>query len=135
MAQTDFFKKINPELPLRLGLGAMYLYSGRDLIVNPLHGEGFAPLWFERLVGLVMPMHIYLRVQGAGELMIGFLLLAWFLPRWGVRAASAIAMAEMAGVLILSGVDIITFRDIGLLGGAVALSLMVWRNPSVDNSH
>lgn len=134
MTRMDIFKKINPTVPLRSGLGVMYVYSGWDLIVNPSHWEGFAPAWFERLVSMVMPMDTYLMLQGAGELAIAFLLLAWFLPRWGVRVASALAMAEMAGILALSGIDPITFRDLGLLGGAVALSLMVRRNPSVDNS-
>lgn len=135
ISRIDFLKKINPEIPFRLGLGTMYLYSGRDLIAYPAHWEGFVPSWFERLVELFLPMDVYLRVQGAGELAIGFLLLAWFLPRWGVRAASALAVAEMAGILVLSGVDLVTFRDMGLLGGSAALYLLVRRDPSVDSSH
>jgi len=124
----DFLRKMNPEVPLRLGLGLMYLYSGRDLIINPIHWEGFAPVWFERLVGILMPMDAYLRLQGAGELAIAFLLLAWFLGRWGVRVAALLAVIEMLGILLLAGIDPITFRDIGLLGGAAALWISSWRS-------
>ncbi len=122
-----FFKRIRPEAPLRLGLGLMYIYSGWDLIVNPSHWQGFAPAWFERMVGILMPMDTYLRLQGAGELAIALLLLAWFVPRRALRLAALLAALEMAGILILVGIDAITFRDLGLFGGALALWIMSWR--------
>ena len=75
-----------------------------------------------------MPMDVYLRLQGAGELAVAFLLLAWFLGRWGTRVAALLAVIEMLGILLLAGIDPITFRDLGLLGGAVALWITSWRS-------
>lgn len=118
-------KKISPALPLRLGLGLMYLYSGYDLIANPFHWYGFVPRWFSGSVAPVISLEQYLRLQGAVEIALGVLLLAWFLPGRLTRIAAAAAAAEMAGILLFVGIDPITFRDIGLLGATVALLILM----------
>ncbi|MBI3495384.1 hypothetical protein HY065_02045, partial [Candidatus Berkelbacteria bacterium] len=102
----------------------MYLYSGYDLITNPQHWYGFVPRWFSQAVAQLAPIETYLRLQGAAELALGILFLAWFLPRFGVRMASILAVGEMALILLFVGVDPITFRDIGLLGATAALFLL-----------
>ena len=115
--------KIHPIWPLRLGLGAMYLYSGYDLFANPQHWYGFVPQWFSRAVTQTISLDGYLRFQGIGEGLIGFLFLAWFLGAWGVRIAASLAAIEMALILAFVGIDPITFRDVGLLGAALAAFL------------
>lgn len=122
-------KIINPLWALRLGLGLMYLYSGYDLIAHPYHWYGFAPEWFAGLVSRAMPLEQYLRLQGAGEMILGMTFLAWFLPRWTARAAAAAAAAELFGILLFVGIDPVTFRDIGLLGAAIALLLHAAESP------
>lgn len=117
----NFIERIHPELPLRLGLGLMYLYSGWDLIVNPQHWYGFVPRWFSQTVTQLVSIDNYLRLQGAAEMVIGLLFLVRFLPRPAVRFAVAAAAAEMALILLFVGIDPITFRDIGLLGAALAM--------------
>lgn len=129
---TNVFQKMNPVWPLRLGLGLMYLYSGYDLIAYPFHWYGFVPRWFSAAVTPLLSLENYLRFQGAGEMALGFLLLAWFLPPWISRIAAAAAAAEMAAILLFVGLDPITFRDIGLLGGALALCLLSFGD---DHSH
>lgn len=123
---STIFKKITPLWSLRLGLGLVYLYSGSDLITHPYHWYGFVPEWFARAVTAVMPLEQYLRLQGMGEVALGIVLLAWFLPRWTARAAAAAAATEMAMILLLVGIDPVTFRDIGLFGAAVALLLLLY---------
>lgn len=123
----NFLQKISAQWPLRLGLGAMYLYSGYDLVANPQHWYGFVPRWFSQAVTQVASVETYLRLQGAGELLLGILFLAWFLPRIAVRMASVVAVAEMALILLFVGIDPITFRDIGLLGAATALFIFSLR--------
>ncbi|MBI2053336.1 MAG: hypothetical protein HYT41_01140 [Candidatus Sungbacteria bacterium] len=123
-----FLKNIAPDWPLRTGLGLMYLYSGYDLIAHPSNWYGFAPQWFLDIVGLVLSQDAYLRLQGAGELIMGLVLLAWFLPRGFVRVVSLLMIAEMMGILLLAGIDLITFRDLGLLGGALTLAILSWRD-------
>lgn len=109
---------------MRLGLGLMYLYSGYDLFYHPTAWLWAVPKWYAQIVTPVSSLELYLRFQGVAEFAIGLLFLAWFSGAWGVRAASAFAALEMAAILIFVGVDPITFRDIGLLGAALALLII-----------
>lgn len=113
--------KINPAWILRITLGLMYIYSGYDLFANPQHWYGFVPQGFSRAIAPIISVDIYLRMQGIGEFIMGLLFLAWFGGKRGVLVASALASLEMILILIFVGVDPITFRDIGLLGAALAL--------------
>jgi hypothetical protein len=134
-----FLEKISPEWILRLGLGLMYLYSGFDLFFNPARWYGFVPQWFSQVMTFLIPIEIYLRIQGAGELLMAFLFLAWFMSiRW-VRLAALAATLEMFLIVVLVGIDPITFRDIGILSGAAVLLIMTslrlsyTQSPAVDN--
>lgn len=119
----------SPEWPLRLGLGLMYVYSGISLLRQPLDWQGFLPMWFSDAVVRFLPLATYLAIQGAGELVLAAAFLAWFLPRGLVRIAAGLAALEMLGILVLTGIDLITFRDVGLLGGALALFILLGRRP------
>lgn len=130
----NFLQKISPEWSLRLGLGLMYIYSGYDLFANPQHWYGFVPQWFSRAVTSVVSIEAYLRLQGIGELIIGLLFLAWFGGRWGVRAASTVAALEMALIILFVGLDPITFRDLGVLGGTLALLILVFKKDGTGQS-
>jgi len=123
----NLLQKIPTEWPLRLGAGIMYLYSGYDLIVNPRHWYGFVPQWFSRAVTSVASLDTYLFIQGAGEFIIGLLLLSWFLGERTLQVASSLMFVEMGLILLFVGVDPITFRDIGLLGAAGALMCLAWK--------
>jgi len=123
-----FLQKIRPEWALRLGLGLMYLYSGTDLFYNPDTWVGFLPRWFSDFVTGIMSLEAYLRFQGIGEFIIGLLFLAWFSGTWGVRIAAILASLEMVFILIFVGIDPITFRDIGLLGAALALVIITFKD-------
>ncbi len=119
----NFLKKIGVEWMLRLGLGAMYVYSGQDFIFNPQHWYGFTPQWLSRVVIKITTMDNYLRFQGGVELGLGLVLLAWFLGPKIVSLVAVFGAAEMFLILVFVGVDPITFRDLGLLGGFLALFL------------
>lgn len=113
--------KINPEWALRLGLGLTFLYSGSSLFANPEQWLGFVPGWFARAVEALIQVGFYLRLQGIAEITIGFLLIAWFFGKWGLRIGAFFASVELALIIIFTGLDAITFRDIGLLGAAISL--------------
>jgi len=120
----NFLHRFNPEWALRLGLGLMYLYSGYDLFYNPQHWYGFMPKWLSRSITPIMSVESYLRLQGVGEFIIGLLFLAWFSGKLGVKIATVLATLEMALIVLVVGIDPITFRDIGLLGAASALLIL-----------
>jgi uncharacterized membrane protein YphA (DoxX/SURF4 family) len=125
----DFLKKISPWLVLRLGLGAMFLYSGYSLVTTPrawLWAVELAPQFLQDIIESV-GTDLFLRGQGVIELAVALVFLGWFLPRRVVLVASVVASLEMFSILLFVGVNSETFRDIGLLGGTVALFVSLWR--------
>ncbi|MBI2055567.1 MAG: hypothetical protein HYT42_01600 [Candidatus Sungbacteria bacterium] len=114
---------------LRLGLGAMYAYSGYDLITTPAHWYAFVPPWFSQMLRAAnLDVDTYLRLQGAAELLFAAVLLAWFMPRLAVLWVAVISGLELLLILVFSGVDLITFRDIGVVGASAALAVSLRRS-------
>ena len=130
----NFLKKINPEWPLRLGFGLMYLYSSYDIFYNTEIWKSYVPLWFFHLITPIMPLGLYLKMQSVGEFVMALLFLAWFSGRRGLQIASALASIEMAGILLSSKLDNIIFRDLGLLGAAIALLIISFGTGRVTDS-
>ena len=130
----NFISKISPEWSLRVGIGIMYLHSGFDILFHPTAWHWALPYWLQQMIGAVMPIDTYLRVQGAIELAMAFFLLAWFLKKDTlVQYIALLSTLEMAAILFLAFVPwneanfSITFRDIGLLGGSLALASILFQ--------
>ena len=127
----NVLKNLHAEWPLRLGLGTMYLYSAYDIFVHPTAWYWAVrplPQFAQTIINNQIGINNYLRLQAAGELILALVLLAWFLPRWVIQWAAGLAAIEMAVILLLVGLDAVTFRDIGLLGAALSLFVMFFRN-------
>ena len=124
----NFFKKITVEWPLRIGFALMYFYSGWDIFIHPQGWYWALPTWFSQLVSSFVSIDLYLKVQGISEIVLGLILLAWFLKPSIVKWFALLSAVEMAGILLLSGINSITFRDIGLLGGAISLAMLMFQN-------
>ena len=128
----NYLSKLTPEWSLRVGLGVMYLYSGIDIVRHPT-----AWFWAVRPVfkwfpsgmqaSLTQPsfMKNFLVSQGLIEIIFALVLLCWFLPKKFVKLVAALITLEMAGILFLIPIDAVTFRDFGLLGGGLALFLIL----------
>lgn len=125
-----FFQKFSPGLVLRLGLGLTYLYSGFQLFNQPGLWRSFLPIWYANFIAGILSVETYLRLQGVTEVIMGLLFFAWFSGVWGVRIAAAYMALEMALILVFTGVDLITFRDIGLLAAALALLIITTSHSS-----
>ena len=123
--------RISPELPLRLGLGLVYLYSGINLISHPTAWVWALPYWLRSLIDAVIPLKWYLQIQGGIEIVFAIVFLTWFLPRGIVRIVAFLSTLEFLAILILAFAPfseanfLITFRDMGLLGASVALMLLI----------
>lgn len=119
-----FLEKISPELPLRLGLGFMYLYSSYDIFFNTPLWKTYIPPWLFHIITPLMSLDLFLKLQAGGEFLIAAILLAWFAkPQW-IGVVALFSAAEMAFILVFVGIDRITFRDIGLLGAALGLTII-----------
>ena len=70
----------------------------------------------------------YLRIQAVGEFAIALALLLWLLPKTLPRIAGLLVALQMASILLLIGVCLETFRDIGLLGAGLALFMILKEN-------
>ena len=113
----------------------MYVYSGADIIRHPsawYWAVRQLPDALEKILTL-FGINAFLFMQGIGEVFLAFLFLAWFLPRKFVQIAAGISAVEMGVILLLVGLDSITFRDIGLLGAAVALVIMSFKKNVPEN--
>ena len=105
---------------LRIGLAATFLWSGIDMIRHPEIWQGFLPEFFAQ----ILPFSIahYLLLQGIAEIAIGLSFLSGLLLRWFSLAAAL----ELLGIIALVGIDAVTFRDLGLLGGVLAICRSYW---------
>ncbi len=127
--------RFKPDFFLRLGLGLMYVYSGYSLLTQPTSWIQFVPFGFKEFLnnfsGLDLlikftnidpnPVITFVQIQGVLELVIAIIFLFWLSPRWLVKWSAFITAVEMGLILIFGRIDLVTFRDIGLLGAALAL--------------
>lgn len=126
----NLFSKISPLWPLRLGLGFMFLYSGYDIFVHPKSWYWAVrplPQAVQVIINNQIGIDTYLKFQAGGEILLGIIFLAWFLPRWTLILAVLLASLEMALILLFVGIDPVTFRDLGVLGAALALLILTMR--------
>lgn len=112
---------------LRLGLAAMFSYSGIDIILHPT-------AWYWAVRGLPqfaqnvinrIGIDTYLIFQGTSEIFFALVFLLWVWSRL-TRVVALLAAVEMAAILLMVGVDSITFRDFGSLGAALGLFFLLW---------
>ncbi len=122
---NDIRKKTIALWALRLGLAGVYAYTSYSLIRYPGDWIGYLPVWLQQM--LPVTPEIYLRFQGAVEAMLAAALVAGIGMRW----VAAIAALEMTGIILGYGIDGASFRDIGLLGAAVALFFLA----SIENKN
>ena len=133
----NYLSRINPEWSLRVGIGAMYLYSGSDLVMHPSAWHWALPYWLAQIIRSVVPIDTYLRSQGSVEILMALCLLAWFLKPQIVKWVALLSTLEMAAILVLAFLPwsetnfLITFRDIGLLGGSLALTAMLFQKDEI----
>ncbi len=121
--------KIGPIWILRLSLGAMYLYSGIDILRHP-DAWKWAVRGLPALVTSIIDsigIDTFLMIQGSVEIILAIALILWFIPKRFVRFVAMLTVLEMAAILIFIGIDAITFRDIAILGSALALFALLGR--------
>ena len=126
----NFINKLSPEWILRLSLAAMYIYSGLDLMRHPKSWYWAIrplPQFIQQIVNS-FGIDLFLQIQGFLELSFAVILLLWFLPKAWAIAVSFLTALEMAVILIFVGLDAVTFRDIGPLGAAFALYVILYKD-------
>jgi hypothetical protein len=121
------------EWAARLGLAAMFGYSGIDILLHPTAWHWAVrglPLVLQNIIETI-GLDTYLLLQGGVEALFALVFLLWVWPgltRW----VALLAAVEMAVILLLVGVDSITFRDFGPLGAALALFFILQNSGSMN---
>jgi len=106
----------------------MYLYSGFSLLFHPASWTWAVPGWFSEIVTQFLALELYLRLQGATELLLALVLIGWFMPKIFVKMVAIISSLEFLFILLFSPQFAITFRDIGLLAAAITLLILAFRS-------
>ena len=109
---------------LRVGLGITFLWIGALILQNPEAWGGFIQPWAKNL----MPVSVVTAMRGTGilDLLIGMMLISNAL----VWVAALVGAIHLVMVLATTGLNPVTVRDIGLLGAAIALTMMTWPKKS-----
>lgn len=109
--------KITPYYILRIGLAVTFLWIGFLILKNPEAWGGYLQPWAVEL--LPIPLAQAMLGTAILDIAIGAFLLINFLP-W---LAALVGAVHLAVIMITSGITDITVRDIGLLGGVLALMI------------
>ncbi len=113
------FKNPDAVSVLRIGLALVFLYASTQMFANPSDWIGFVPSW----VGAILPIETFLWIHAIFELLLGLMLLVGL---W-LHIGSFLAFIDFLSILIFYGIDVVTFRDFGLLMASLALFLLVAR--------
>lgn len=106
---------------IRLGLGITFVWIGVLILQNPESwGTGFLRPWAQDL----LPVSIadFMRAAAGFDIIVG----VWLIAGRAVWIAALLGSFHLVGVLLVSGINAITVRDVGLLSasaGLVALTM------------
>lgn len=100
---------------LRVGLAITFIWIGVLIIRDPQFWGGFLQPWAAGLIPI--PIEQAMISTAILDIVVGFLFL---IDVW-TWIASLFAATHLVLILITVGIDAVTVRDIGLLGGVFAL--------------
>ncbi len=105
---------------LRVGMAITFLWVGVLILQDPAAWTGFIKPWAADL--LITTPEKTMIGTAIFDIITGFFLLIDFWTFW----FSLLAAFHLALVLLVSGIDAITVRDVGLLAGALAMAVNLW---------
>lgn len=105
---------------LRIGLAVTFLWIGFLIFMEPEVWGGYLQPW---VVGL-LPVSVKVAMMGTAllDVLVGILLLLNFYT-W---LAAGVGALHLITVLVTSGFNSVTIRDIGLLAASASLALQAW---------
>ena len=106
---------------LRIALGITFVWIGILIFQNPETWGGYIQPWAADL--LPIPLREAMIGTAILDIAVGFLFLIDVLT-W---AAGIIGALHLIVVLTTAGISGVTVRDIGILGGAIAIAYNAWK--------
>ncbi len=103
-----------------MGLAIVFLYAGFDSLANPQDWLGFVP----DVPADIVSSTVLLKILAFYELALAL----WLLSGAYLHIAGLVCAATFGGIILtnLPLLDI-TFRDIGLLFAALAMTVLAWK--------
>lgn len=120
IAVRIYIMKLSAYHILRIGMAITFLWIGVLILQQPEAWGGYLQPWAADLLPISLKLAMIL--AGVMDILVGVFLL---INVW-VWHAAVLGALHLAIILIVSGINAITVRDIGLLGGALALALHTW---------
>ena len=105
---------------LRISMAITFLWIGVLILQQPEAWGGYLQPWAADLLPISLKLAMIL--AGVMDILVGVFLL---INVW-VWHAAILGALHLALILVVSGINAITVRDIGLLGGAFALAFHAW---------
>lgn len=109
----DFIRKHDIEI-LSFGVGFTLLWAGIGGLFNPDSWIGFVPEWIENFG---VSREFFLQSHGVFDIVIALALILNIYRKW----AAALAGLLFLSIIVLYGIDDITFRDVGLIAASLVI--------------
>lgn len=111
-------------LALRLGLATVFLWFGIDKMFHPAY---WLNAWIpKQIIEILSSLNIsgiqFIYLNGIFEILIGLSLVTGVFMKF----FSVLAILFLMGVLVFVGINEVTVRDFGLIGGFMAV--LLWPN-------
>ena len=105
---------------LTFGLAAVFLWFGIDKFIDPNYWiTAWVPQWILKFLSIVKVQPTeFIFLNGAFEILIGISLISGILSRFFAFLGALFILA----VIVSVGLNEVTVRDIGLLGGLLAIA-------------
>lgn len=103
---------------LQISLGITFFLTGLYILKDPNGWTKFIKPWAKDL--LPIPKDQAMRLTGYYDLFQGL----WLISSLFTPLAAFFATIHMIIVLIVAGIDQVTYRDIGILGASISLLLL-----------
>ena len=100
---------------LRVSMAVTFLWIAVLIVKSPIFWSGFLPPFVIDMLPVAPETFMY------GVALFDAFLGVLFLVDWKVYWAGLLAALHMLGILLLSGIDDITVRDIAIMGAGFAL--------------
>lgn len=119
-----------PHLALRIGLAVVFMWFGVDKFISPVAWQGWIPQGMESVLsGVGMSAQNFIFLNGIFEVLVAISLLSGYFIRIFASVA-AVFLAIVVAVHIAGPTEIVV-RDIGLVGGLLALVLWPERRTTI----
>lgn len=109
-------------LALRIGLAVVFMWFGIDKFIDPVHWLGWVPQSVQNiLTGIGMSGQNFILLNGIFEVLVAVSLLSGYFIR--IFATVALVFLVVVTLVHITGATEIIVRDVGLIGGMLALVL------------